>query len=94
MSGDDDDNVQIYVAYLGSSSEKKNFINIVRVICWFYKNYLLFKIRIGGKYCTSLDWPMCFHMALPLRGVCSGMHKFTETFDGNATEDNNVLVIL
>ena len=42
----------------------------------------------------DLDWPVCFHMALPLRGVCSGMHKFTETFDGNATEDNNVLVIL
>ena len=93
MSGDDDDNVQTYVASLGTSS-KKNFTNIVRAICWFYKNCLLFKIRIGGKYCTSLDWPMCFHMALPLRGVCSGMHKFTETFDGNATEDNNVLVIL
>ena len=91
MSGDDDDNVQTYVASLGSSFEKK-----LHQYCqsWFYKNYLLFKIRIGGKYCTSLDWPMCFHMALPLRGVCSGMHKFTETFDGNATEDNNVLVIL
>ena len=88
MSGDDDDNVQTYVASLGTSS-KKNLHQYCQ------SNLLaLQKMRIGGKYCTSLDWPMCFHMALPLRGVCSGMHKFTETFDGNATEDNNVLVIL
>ena len=88
MSGDDDDNVETYMASLGTSSEKK-------LHQYIQSNLLVLQqIRIGGKYCTSLDWPMCFHMALPLRGVCSGMHKFTETFDGNATEDNNVLVIL
>ena len=60
MSGDDDDNVQTYVASLGTSS-KKNFTNIVRAICWLYK-----KLGLVGNIAhpwigqCAFTWPCLF----------------------------------